>query len=86
MNTIQDQIRTFVLTTFMGGSDPETLENDTSLERSHIVDSAGMLEIILFIEETFGFTVDNDDAIPDNFDTIDAMAAYVARKQAEQNG
>ena len=83
MSTILDQIKTFVTTTFLHGVDAETLENDTSLERAHVVDSAGMLEIILFIEETFGISVDNDDAVPDNFDTIDAMTAYVERKRAE---
>jgi len=67
----------------MAGVDPGTLHNDMSLERSHIVDSAGMLEIILFFEETFGFTVDNDDAVPENFDTVDAMTAYVERKLVE---
>ena len=83
MSNIREQIRTFVIESFLDGSDSETLQNDTSLERAHIVDSAGMLEIILFIEEAFGFEVDNDDATPDNFDTIDAMTAYVERKQQE---
>lgn len=82
MSTTREQIRSFVLETFLDG-DETALQNDSSLERSHVVDSAGMLEIILFIEETFGFEVDNDDATPDNFDTIDAMTAYVERKRQE---
>lgn len=82
MSTTREQIRSFVLETFLDG-DEAALQNDSSLERSHVVDSAGMLEIILFIEETFGFEVDNDDATPDNFDTIDAMTAYVERKRQE---
>ena len=83
MNTIRNQIETYILSTFMVGIDPEILQNDTSLEREHIVDSAGMLEIILFIEETFSISVENEDAVPDNFDTIDAMTAYVERKLTE---
>ena len=83
MNTIHKQIKSFVLSTFMDGQPVDSLDNDTSLEKSHIVDSAGMLEIILFIEETFGFTVDNEDAVPENFDTIGAMTAYVERKLKE---
>jgi acyl carrier protein len=82
MSNIREQIRNFVLETFLDG-DGESLQNDASLERSHVVDSAGMLEIILFIEETFGFEVDNDDATPENFDTIDAMTGYVERKRQE---
>ena len=82
MNEIQEQIRNFIIESFLEG-DPQSLENDTSLERNHIVDSAGMLEIILFLEDTFGFEVDNDDATPDNFDTVDAITAYVQRKREE---
>ena len=35
---------------------------------------------ILFVEETFGFSVDNDEAVPDNFDTVDNIVQYVVRK------
>ena len=39
MNNIREQIRTFILTTFMEGADADSLQDDTSLERAHIVDS-----------------------------------------------
>jgi len=52
-----------------------------SLERAHIVDSVRTLELIMFIEETFGFSVDNDDAVPENFDTVNAIVAYIERKR-----
>ena len=60
---------------------PDTLKDDVSLERAHIVDSVRTLELIMFIEETFGFSVDNDDAVPENFDTVSAIVAYVERKR-----
>jgi acyl carrier protein len=78
---IREKIRTMILESFLKGGAPETLKNDVSLERSHIVDSVRTLELIMFIEETFGFTVDNDDAVPENFDTVNAIVAYVERKR-----
>lgn len=75
------KIRTMILESFLKGGAPETLKDDVSLERSHIVDSVKTLELIMFIEETFGFTVDNDDAVPENFDTVNAIVAYVERKR-----
>ncbi len=75
------KIRTFILESFLKGAAPETLKDDVSLERSHIVDSVKTLELIMFIEETFGFTVDNDDAVPENFDTVNAIVAYVETKR-----
>ena len=77
---VREQVRTMILTNFLRGADPATLKDDVSLERSHVVDSVKMLELILFVEETFGFSVDNEEAVPENFDTVDNIVAYVVRK------
>jgi len=77
----REKIRTMILESFLKGGAPETLKDDVSLERSHIVDSVRTLELIMFLEETFGFSVDNDDAVPENFDTVNAIVAYVERKR-----
>jgi len=77
----REKIRTMILESFLKGGAPESLKDDASLERSHIVDSVKTLELIMFIEETFGFSVDNDDAVPENFDTVNAIVAYVERKR-----
>lgn len=76
----REKIRTMILENFLGGGAADTLKDDISLERSHIVDSVKTLELIMFLEETFGVTVDNDDAVPENFDTVNAIVAYVERK------
>ena len=79
---IKDKVRGFILESYMAGLDPAQLKDDVSLERAHIVDSARVLELILFLEETFGFEVTNDEATPDNFDTVDAIVKYVGEKSA----
>ncbi len=80
-NETREKIRTFILESFLKGAAPDALKNDVSLERAHIVDSVKTLELIMFIEENFGFSVDNDDAVPENFDTVNAIVAYVERKR-----
>jgi acyl carrier protein len=80
-SAIREKIRTMILDAFLKGGAPEQLKDDVSLERAHIVDSVRTLELIVFIEENFGFTVENDDAVPENFDTVNAIVAYVQRKQ-----
>jgi acyl carrier protein len=79
---IRDKVRGFILESYMAGLDPASLKDEVSLERAHIVDSARVLELILFLEETFGFEVTNDEATPDNFDSVDAIVKYVASKAA----
>lgn len=76
----RQQLRSFILENFLDGANAEQLADDTSLERSHIVDSARMMELILFVEETFGFEVDNEEALPENFDSVNNLVGYVSRK------
>lgn len=76
----RERLRAFILDNFLDGADASKLRDDVSLERAHIVDSARMMELILFVEETFGFAVEDEEALPENFDTVDNLVAYVARK------
>jgi acyl carrier protein len=53
------------------------LTDDTLLLEEKILDSVGMLELLLFIEETFGLQVPEEDIAPDHFGTVKKLAAYV---------
>jgi len=80
---LQQQIRDFVATNFYV-ADPNSLEDRTSLLDQGIIDSTGVLEVILFIETTFGVTVEDSEMLPENLDSIERIACYVGRKkQAE---
>lgn len=76
-----EQVRTFVTTNFYV-PDPSVLTDDTSLLDQGIVDSTGVLEVITFLEETFQITVNDDEILPDNLDSISRIAAFIGRKQA----
>jgi len=78
--TLQQQIRDFVTSNFYV-ADPNTLEDRTSLLDQGIIDSTGVLEVIMFIESTFGVTVEDSEMLPENLDSIERIAAFVARKQ-----
>ncbi len=75
----KEQIRTFVTSNFYV-ADPASLEDGASLLEHGIIDSTGVLEVILFIEETFGIKVEDNEMLPDNLDSIERIADYVSRK------
>ncbi len=77
---IRDQVRTFISGTFYV-ADPALLPDDASLLERGVVDSTGVLEVIAFIERTFGVTVTNTEMRPDNLDSIAKISAFVARKR-----
>ena len=43
-----------------------------------------MLELVGFLEERFGIQVEDQEMVPENLDSLVAIAAYVGRKQAER--
>ena len=77
---LRKQIRDFVTTNFYV-ADPKTLEDSTSLLDHGIIDSTGVLEVIMFVESAFGVTVEDAEMLPENLDSIERIAAFVERKK-----
>lgn len=78
----QHKIKQFVLQNFLFSDDDSALGNDDSLIRGGIVDSTGIHELILFLEESYAISVSPDEMIPENFDSIDSVSQFVTRKRA----
>jgi acyl carrier protein len=76
---VLSSIRQFVAEKFPLARKRGIQDND-SLVAGGIVDSLGILEIVTFLEESFAFTLDDDEVVADNFDTIAAIANFVIEK------
>jgi acyl carrier protein len=79
--TTVEKIRQFITTNFYV-PDPTTLADDVSFLDQGIIDSTGVLEVVIFLEETFGIVVGDSEVLPKNLDSVQNLVAYVARKQA----
>jgi acyl carrier protein len=79
MTTTEERIRRFIVETFYVG-DPEELTDEVSLLDSGIVDSTGMMEVILFLEREYAIHIEDDETIPENLESISRIAAFIARK------
>ena len=79
---IEDALRAHVVQSYAVGTDVGELDADHDLLVSGLVDSMGVMEIIGFVEETFGVVVEDDEIVPENFRSLRAMSDYVAAKQA----
>ena len=73
-------VRGYIVERFLFGQGGESLQNTESFLESGIVDSTGVLEIVMFLEQRFGIKVKDEELIPDNLDSIEKVAAFVARK------
>jgi len=80
--TAEDKIRLYVLENYMFTNDQGELSNEDSFLEKGILDSTGILEIINLLEDDFGITVEDDEMIPGNLDSVSNILAFIERKIA----
>ena len=80
MNDSKDRVRTFVVENFLFG-EGEDLKEDTSFLDEGIIDSTGILELVDFLEEEFEISIDDEELIPENLDSLNNVSAYVDKKK-----
>jgi len=73
---IHDTIRRFLAEVFF----VDGLDADASFLEEGIIDSTGMLELVMFIESTYGVKIADDEFVPENLDSLNRVAAFVERK------
>jgi acyl carrier protein len=79
---IKEQIKRFILTNYLFTDDMSAVSDEHSLMESGTMDSTGVLELIAHLEATYGIKVEDEEMIPANLDSIDAIARYVESKKA----
>ena len=57
------------------------LSNDTSLLKGGILDSLSLLRLVVFLQDRFQVTVDETELLPENFDSVDAICAYLRARE-----
>ncbi|OHB66679.1 MAG: acyl carrier protein [Planctomycetes bacterium RBG_13_63_9] len=80
MNNIADHLRKFIKESFLFGRDDDFSDADSFLELG-IIDSTGVLELVTFIEEQYQITVEDEELVPENLDSIDNLVQFIARKR-----
>ncbi|TXH77477.1 MAG: acyl carrier protein [Lysobacteraceae bacterium] len=78
----RQRIKQYLLQNFLFSNDESALKDDASLIRGGILDSTGIYELIMHLEEEFKISIAPEEMIPENFDTIEAVDRFVSRKLA----
>lgn len=79
---LRDQTRDFILQNYLFTTDTSALDPDDSLLEQGIVDSNGMMEIILFIEQQLGVVMKDEEMTPENLDSVNRITAFVLSKRS----
>jgi acyl carrier protein len=76
---IEEQVRDFLINNFIFDQAVQ-LGPDESLMENSIVDSTGVLELIMWLETNFDITVEDGEVLPENLDSVRSLTGYVHRK------
>ncbi len=78
----KEEIRNFIIENFLYGQADNAPGDDTSFLENGVIDSTGVLELVSFVQEKYGIRVFDDELIPNNFDSLNKLEAFIGRKQA----
>lgn len=76
----KENLRRFITADLLMGQAME-LKDDDDLLLSGLVDSLGVVRLVTFIETEFNTVVPPEDVVLENFQTLNAMAEYLHRRQ-----
>lgn len=79
--SVENKIRAYIAENFLFG-EAGTLGNEDSFLDKGIIDSTGILEIILFLEEQFGIKVADSEMLPENLDSVANIVRFIERRKA----
>src|ERR1041385_7231409 len=77
---MKDILRRFINDNFLFGLEGQTFSDDDSLLEKRIIDSTGVLELIAFLDATFGVKVQDDELLPENLDSINRLVRFIEKK------
>ncbi|HUB38266.1 MAG TPA: acyl carrier protein [Streptosporangiaceae bacterium] len=58
--------------------------DETSLLESGILDSLSLLQLVVFLEGRFGITVGDADLLPEHFESVNTICAYLRTREPEK--
>ena len=77
---VEAMIRSYIAENILFSKNGYPHPDDTSFLEGGIVDSTNVLELVMFVEDKFGFKVEDQDIVPDNFDSVTKLSAFVRRR------
>jgi len=78
---LRTEIRQFVVNELLMGDEGAMLKDEESFLETGTIDSTGVLEVVMFLEQNFGMTVDDRDLVPENLDSVNSLVQFVLRKK-----
>ena len=63
------------------GLDKKSIALDENLITQGILDSLGIMKLVSFIERNYGIKINNEDVVPENFQTLNDLKEFIEKKK-----
>jgi acyl carrier protein len=80
MKQIEETIRQYIAENILFSNNGYPYSDDISFLENGIIDSMNVMELVLFAETNFGITIEDREIVPDNFDSVSKLAAFIRNK------
>ena len=83
MESIEERVRNFISENFPAAQDGEQYSSSQSLIETGVIDSIGVLTLVTWLEQEFGFVVEDDEVVPDNLESVANLVRFISHKLDE---
>ena len=81
----RESVRQLIVTEFNWPAESDLADDYRLIERG-VIDSLGIHQLVTFLESTYDIEIDDEDLVPENFETLAAIVGMVDRKSAGNVG
>jgi len=74
-------IRQFIKEKIAKSGQPVRIEDQDDILTTGIIDSLGIMQLVAYMEETFSIRINDEEIIPEHFESIEAISLFIGRKQ-----
>jgi len=78
--SVAEEIEKFIVEEIALGTGVDSVGHDDDLLAQDVIDSLGIVELVAFLESRYGIKVGDDDLLPENFQSVNSVVAFVAAK------
>ena len=78
---IENEIREYILSDLLFDRQGLFISNDEEILEKKIIDSMALVQLISFIEEQYGISIEDEDLVIENFRSISHIRNFILRKK-----
>ncbi len=86
MDSVEQTVRTYIAENILFSGHTYPYSDDTSFLSEGVLDSMNVLQLVTYVEKQFSLTIEDEEIVPDNFDSVTRLAGYIRNKmQSREN-